>query len=219
VNHHIRAAAMASLQVLLDRALATMAVGSQRDNRTVRAVASPFSEYVLRLSNQMGVLSAAALPLSSVRDLLHVAGWLYPCRMPSSPLSSDIKQDAVVAWNMCMVWATNFLSFNQCMSLAPFQLLVEARSRPRVPGGRVILMRQLQTFKKSCTCLPTGVGALFQAWCYLLHANAALPCTGWQASTQTRRSWHDQYACLHAYHCHGCPRGTSGTARSVVERR
>jgi hypothetical protein len=125
---------MASFQALLGQALSIMANSSQDSPATVKALAclrTPVTD-VFRLL--LGAAEAAALE-PRLRDLLHVAGWLYPCFMPSSSLAPDVQSNAADTWICCIALAEQILKHNPPTNMTAFQSLVESHRRPRVRGA------------------------------------------------------------------------------------
>jgi hypothetical protein len=138
---------MACIREIVDEALAGMAVGSQRDGEAVTAVSAPFFAQGVRNALAMRDATALAAAVHSLQDLVHVAGWLSPCFMPSSSLASDVKQQAWVGWQLCMSWVVTLLTkydYLRHPNMEVFQRLVKARSRPPVPGGCALLVHSCQ---------------------------------------------------------------------------
>jgi hypothetical protein len=134
-------AAMPPLQARLSRVFNNMAKGSQGAPLTVNVVADALMIACDSLHKfaadenpkELAVLATQQwVPL--LRDLLQAAGWLYPCFMPSSRLALHVKQGARVAWQRCMRLSASLIGQLQAPDEAAFQLLVEPRSQPQIPG-------------------------------------------------------------------------------------
>jgi hypothetical protein len=124
---------MASLQKSLDKALKHMARGSQGDPHIVNAAVQALdTEMDTDASVAEAQQPAGLLPL--VPRMLQVAGWLYPCFAPSSPLDDSLQTLARRACITCMNAAGQLLDVNPPSSMAGFLALLEPRSRPQVPG-------------------------------------------------------------------------------------
>jgi hypothetical protein len=76
---------------------------------------------------------AALVP--QLQDLLHAAGWLYPCFMPSSRLPPHLQHAAMEVWITCLFWVNNILFYNELRDMANFVVVLKPCRRPQVPGG------------------------------------------------------------------------------------
>jgi hypothetical protein len=125
---------MASLQNSLSRALAIMAQGSQSDPQTVMAAVPPLAGVGRRQGSDDEDGEQILKSLCTLRDLLHVAGWLYPCFMPSSTLPESVQDAAANACMACLSRSSNALLCYKPSDCSGLMLLGEPRIRPRVPG-------------------------------------------------------------------------------------
>jgi hypothetical protein len=124
---------MASLEDIVGRALSSMAQGSQTDAKTVLAAVSPIIAYDTQPTNSRDTRGYSELP-PHVRDLLHAAGWLYPCFMPSSTLPHNLQEAAFQAWMCCTSEACMALKMYEPPHVNILLSLGEPRYQPRVPG-------------------------------------------------------------------------------------
>jgi hypothetical protein len=125
---------MAGLQKTLERSFSKMAHGSQNSPPTLRAVTDLLSQPLIKLTRMRSAKQVALLE-PHLQDLLHAAGWLYPCFMPSSRLAPNQQEAAMSAWSNCMFLANEFLFHYPARDMAALLPLLEPRSRPQVPGG------------------------------------------------------------------------------------
>jgi hypothetical protein len=154
---------MAFLQASFNQAFSRMERGSQRDGRTVMAATTPFAVQL----NQANLVSELR---PHVLDLLHVAGWLYPCFMPSSRLKPAEQLGTRLLWHTCVGGVQEVLRVHPLNSMDAFLPLLEPRTRPQVPGEE----RQLQQ---------TSTPAVTQEWPHAI----ACPChtLAWLTSQHT----------------------------------
>lgn len=128
----LHTAVMASLQAQLQasfmRAFKAMEQGSQLSEESVLRVVAPLCVLVCNFDR-------ASELRPHVLDLLHVAGWLYPCILPSSPFRPSGQLAVRSYWQSCLAAVNSVWSRYPLNSMDAFLPLLEPRSRPHVPGG------------------------------------------------------------------------------------
>jgi hypothetical protein len=125
---------MASLQASLNKslreALSGMAGGSQDDLATVAMALAGLLNPVCSAKHRENVQQLQPC----LRLLLQVAGWLYPCFMPSSRLDPAVQGGAQEVWSSCMYLANGILQHHPPTHMPAFLALVQPYTKPRVPG-------------------------------------------------------------------------------------
>jgi hypothetical protein len=130
---------MASFRKALDRglnqALCKMAGGSQEDPATVAGALLCLIKTLE--SDQYWSKPEGLQPC--LRPLLQAAGWLYPCFMPSSRLTTALQSAVQDSWVKCMYLAYSISAGQKHHSMVAFQALLQPYRKPAVPGEGIAL--------------------------------------------------------------------------------